>query len=102
MSKYVKMAETHEIPKNKMKVFKVEDHEILVVNVEGELYAFENRCPHMGYPLYFGRLEGKVLTCGFHYAKFDVTTGKSLGSITDKPLKKFKIKIQNSLVQVEL
>ncbi|MDH5438849.1 MAG: Rieske (2Fe-2S) protein, partial [Candidatus Bathyarchaeota archaeon] len=63
---------------------------------------FENRCPHMGYPLYFGRLEGKVLTCGFHYAKFDVTTGKSLGSVTDKPLKKFKIKIQNSLVQVEL
>ncbi|NIR87582.1 Rieske 2Fe-2S domain-containing protein [Candidatus Bathyarchaeota archaeon] len=102
MSKYVKMAETHEIPKNKMKVFKVEDHEILVVNVEGELYAFENRCPHMGYPLYFGRLEGKVLTCGFHYAKFDVTSGKSLGSVTDKPLKKFKIKIQNSLVQVEL
>ena len=102
MGEYVKMAEAHEIPKNKMKVFKVEDHEILVVNVEGELYAFENRCPHMGYPLYFGRLEGKVLTCGFHYAKFDVTTGKSLGSVTDKPLKKFKIKIQNSLVQVEL
>lgn len=102
MGEYVKMAETHEFPKNKMKVFKVEDHEILVVNVEGELHAFENRCPHMGYPLYFGRLEGKVLTCGFHYAKFDVTTGKSLGSVTDKPLKKFKIKIQNSLVQVEL
>lgn len=102
MGEYVKMAEAHEIPKNKMKVFKVEDHEILVVNVEGELHAFENRCPHMGYPLYFGRLEGKVLTCGFHYAKFDVTTGKSLGSVTDKPLKKFKIKIQNSLVQVEL
>jgi len=102
MGEYVKIAEAHEIPKNKMKVFKVEDHEILVVNVEGELHAFENRCPHMGYPLYFGRLEGKVLTCGFHHAKFDVTTGKSLGSFTDKPLKKFKIKIQNSLVQVEL
>ena len=102
MGEYVKMAEAHEIPKDKMKVFKVEDHEILVVNVEGELHAFENRCPHMGYPLYFGRLEGKVLTCGFHYAKFDVTTGKSLGSVTDKPLKKLKIKIQNSLVQVEL
>jgi len=102
MGEYVKMADTHEITKNKMKVFKVKDLEILVVNVEGELYAFENQCPHMGYPLYFGRLEGKVLTCGFHYAEFDVTTGKSLGSVTDKPLKKFKIKIQNSLVQVEL
>ena len=102
MGKYVKVAETHEIPKDKMKVFKVEDHDILIVNVEGELHAFENRCPHMGYPLYFGRLEGKVVTCGFHYAKFDITTGKSLASVTDKPLKKFKIRIQNSLVQVEL
>jgi len=85
-----------------MRVFKVKDHEILVANVEGEFYAFENRCPHMGYPLYFGRLKGKVLTCGFHYAKFDVTTGKSFRSVTAKPLKKFKIKIQNSLVLAEL
>ena len=102
MGKCVKIAETHEVSKNRMQVFKVEGYEILVVNVEGQFYAFENRCPHMGYPLYFGSLEGKVLTCGFHYAKFDVTTGKSLGSVTDKPLKKFKIKIQNSIVQVEL
>ena len=102
MGKCIRIAETHEIPKNKMRVFKIENYEILVVNVEGEFYAFENRCPHMGYPLYLGRLEGKVLTCGFHYAKFDVTSGKSLGAVTDKPLKKFKIKIQNSLVQVGL
>ncbi len=101
MGKYVKIAKAHEIPKNKMQVFKVEDHEILVINVEGKLYAFENRCPHMGYPLYFGSLEGTVLTCGFHNEKFDVTTGKSLGSVTDKPLKRFKIKIHNSFAQVE-
>jgi len=56
----------------------------------------------MGYPLYFGSLEGTVLTCGFHYEKFDVTTGKSLGSVTNKPIKRFNIKIHNSLVQVEL
>ncbi len=102
MGEYVRIAETHEIPNNNMKVFKVENHEILVINIEGELYAFENRCPHMGYPPYFGRLEGKVLTCGFHYAKFDLATGKSLGSVTDKSLKKFKIRIQNTIVEVEL
>jgi len=102
MGRYVKIAERHEIPENKMQVFKVEDHEILVVNIEGKFFAFENRCPHMGLPLYFGSLEGNVLICGFHYAKFDVTTGKSLGPVTDKPLKTFKTKIQNSAIQVEL
>jgi len=102
MDKYVRIAETKDIQKDKMRVFKVNDREILVVNVEDKFYAFENRCPHMGYPLYFGRLEGKVLTCGFHYAKFDVRTGKSLGSVTHSPLKTFKIKIQNSSILVEL
>ena len=75
MGRYVRIAETKDIPKNKMRVFKVGDREMLVVNVEDKFYAVENRCPHMGYPLYFGSLEGKVLTCGFHYAKFDVRTG---------------------------
>jgi len=102
MGKYIKIGETQEIPKNKMQIFKVEGHEILVVNVEGEFYAFENRCPHMGYPLYLGSLEGKVLTCGFHYAKFDVSTGKSLGLVTHKPLRAFKVKTQDAAVLVEL
>lgn len=102
MGKYIRIAKTHEIPKNKMRVFKIENYEILVVNVEGELYAFENRCPHMGYPLYLGGLEGKVLTCGFHYAKFDVSTGRSLGQVTQEPLRMFKVKIQSSSILVEL
>jgi len=102
MGKYVRIAETREIPESKMKVFKVEDHEILIVNVEDEFYAFENQCPHMGYPLFFGSLEEKVLTCGFHYAKFDVSTGKSLSSVTHKPLKMFKVRIQDSSVLIEL
>jgi len=102
MGKCIRIAETHEIPKNKMRVFKIENYEILVANVEGEFYAFENRCPHMEYPLYLGSLEGKVLTCGFHYAKFDVSTGRSLGPVTQEPLRMFKVKIQSSSMLVEL
>ena len=102
MDKYVRTAETRDVPKNEMRVFKVGGREILIVNVEGEFYAFENRCPHMGYSLYFGSLEGKVLTCGFHYAKFDVRSGKSLGLVTHSPLKTFKVKIQDSSILVEL
>jgi len=102
MGRYVRIAETKNVLKNKMRVFKVSDREILVVNVEDKFYAFENRCPHMGYPLYFGSLKGKVLKCGFHYAKFDVRTGKSLGPVTHSLLKTFKVKIHNSSILVEL
>jgi len=74
----------------------------LVINVEGELFAIENRCPHMGYPLFFGSLEGDTLTCGFHSAKFNIRTGKSLGPVTSEPLKTFPVKIQNSSIFIEV
>jgi len=102
MGKYVKIAETKDIPRNTMRIFKLKGLEMLLVNVEGEFHAFENRCPHMGYPLYFGSLDGKVLTCGFHYAKFDVETGKSLGAVTQKSLRMFDVKIQDTAILVEL
>jgi len=102
MMKYVKIAETKDIPKNTMRVFKLEGIDILVVNVEGEFYAFENRCPHLGYPLYYGSLNGELLICGFHYAKFNIKTGKSLGAVTQEPLKMFKTTIRNSSLLIEL
>jgi 3-phenylpropionate/trans-cinnamate dioxygenase ferredoxin subunit len=85
-----------------MQVFNVKEKEILVVNVEGKFYAFDNHCPHMRYPLFFGSLEGDTLICGFHSAKFNVRTGKSLGPVTSEPLKTFPVKIKNSSVFIEV
>jgi 3-phenylpropionate/trans-cinnamate dioxygenase ferredoxin subunit len=59
-----------------MKVFVVEGRKVLLVNVEGKFCAVSNKCPHLGLPLYLGSLDGKIITCGFHCAKFDVTTGE--------------------------
>lgn len=102
MDTYTKIAETWKIPKNRMKLFNAKGREILVINVEGDFYACDNKCPHMSLPLYLGSLDGKRLTCGFHYAEFDVTTGESLGPATKKPLNTYKVKIKNSSVLIKL
>lgn len=102
MGEYFKIAETKDALKKQMQVFNVKGQEILVVNVEGKFYALENLCPHLGYPLFFGSLEGDTLTCGFHSAKFNVKTGKSLGPVTSEPLKTFPVKIQNSSIFIEI
>jgi nitrite reductase/ring-hydroxylating ferredoxin subunit len=98
----VKIAEAKDVLKNQMQVFNAKGQEILVINVEGKLFAIENRCPHMGYPLFFGSLKGDVLTCGFHSAKFNVRTGKSVGPVTSERLKTFPVKIQNSSIFIEI
>ncbi|MCX8171063.1 MAG: Rieske 2Fe-2S domain-containing protein [Candidatus Bathyarchaeota archaeon] len=92
MNGCIEIAHIGELPKNGMKLIKVGGFEILIVNADGVFYAFDNRCPHMGYPLFFGRLEGHMLTCGFHYAKFDVKSGKPLNKVTEKSLRKMSLK----------
>ena len=43
-----------------------------------QLYAVENRCSHVGYPLDSGTVDEGVVTCAWHQAKFELATGKSL------------------------
>jgi nitrite reductase/ring-hydroxylating ferredoxin subunit len=52
--------------------------EICIVNVGGTFYAIGDRCPHMNATLSMGTLQGKILTCPFHFSRFDVTTGKKI------------------------
>ncbi len=48
---------------------------ILVIWREGRVYALDNRCPHLGFPLDRGSIEDGILTCHWHHARFDVTSG---------------------------
>src|SRR5215510_7219717 len=48
---------------------------ILVVYDRGRVVAFDNRCPHMGFPLDRGSFEDGILTCHWHHARFDLASG---------------------------
>lgn len=49
--------------------------DVLLCNVDGEVFAYEDRCPHLANPLSKGVLDGGVLTCAAHEWTFDVRTG---------------------------
>jgi nitrite reductase/ring-hydroxylating ferredoxin subunit len=48
---------------------------ILVVYDHGRVFAVDNRCPHMGFPLERGSVEDGILTCHWHHARFDLESG---------------------------
>jgi toluene monooxygenase system ferredoxin subunit len=48
---------------------------VLLLHLDGRLYAYEDRCAHQAVPLSQGRLEGGVLTCSAHEWQYDPTTG---------------------------
>src|SRR3954468_8774610 len=47
----------------------------LVIYDGGQLFALDNRCPHMGFPLDRGSVSDGILTCHWHHARFDVASG---------------------------
>jgi toluene monooxygenase system ferredoxin subunit len=52
------------------------EKKIVLLNVGGEIRAFEDRCPHLGSQLSEGVLDGCTLTCANHLWEFDALTGK--------------------------
>jgi nitrite reductase/ring-hydroxylating ferredoxin subunit len=66
--------------------------EILLAKVDGKIYAIDNACGHSGYPLNQGKLDGHIVTCRWHDAKFDVRTGEVVAPGADiKPVKRFQV-----------
>ena len=98
---YVKISVVEEIPVGSKKKVDVNGEQVLIVNIDGRFFAMANKCPHMGGSLAEGNLEGNLIVCPRHHAKFDVTTGKATGDAKIAFLK-FKVPdVKKILVKVE-
>jgi len=58
-------------------------HSIALFHHEGEVYAVDNRCPHMGFPLSKGTVDDGLLTCHWHHARFELSCGDTLDIFAD-------------------
>jgi len=76
---YVEVAKIDEIPPGNMKHVELDGKEIVVSNVNGKFYAMDDRCGHMNARLSNGNINQNIVTCPFHAAKFDISTGKKIG-----------------------
>lgn len=56
---------------------------VLWAKVEGKVYALGNKCPHRGFPLHKGKLDGYTLTCAYHGGQFDIRTGACIEHPTE-------------------
>src|SRR5437016_2349119 len=77
-SAVVKVSSLADLERERFKVVSAGGHTILVVADGGKVYALDNRCPHMGFPLHRGTVRDGILTCHWHHAKFDLAGGCTL------------------------
>ena len=74
-AKFVRAGTLEELDAKGRLVVRGSHRPILVVSDQGRVYAFDNRCPHMGFPLDRGSVEDGILTCHWHHARFDLASG---------------------------
>jgi toluene monooxygenase system ferredoxin subunit len=74
---------------------------ILLVNVDGVVCAYEDRCLHKGVRLSEGRLDGFVLTCAAHGWQYDARTGQGINPAS-VVLPRFDVKVVGNDVFVDL
>ncbi|MGH7144019.1 MAG: Rieske (2Fe-2S) protein [Planctomycetota bacterium] len=64
-------------------VFKLITHHktpVAIYRQGGNLFAIDNRCPHMGFPLCKGEVHDGIVVCPWHHWKFDLATGGCFSS----------------------
>ena len=57
------VARAAEIPPGSRKLVKVAGRDIVIFNINGELFALSDKCPHKGGSLSRGKLSGAVTSC---------------------------------------
>jgi len=82
-------------------VVHVERHTLCLFADGDEVYAVDNRCPHMGFPLHRGSLCDGILTCHWHHARFDLSTGGTFDQWADD-LRRFPVEVRGDDVLIDV
>ncbi len=108
-SGYVYAAKAIEVAARKTRKVPIGDFGVLIANVGGEFYAVDALCTHYGGDLSAGTLQGKILTCPVHGAKFDVTDGRVVSPPTepiDRPeienLITYPLRVENGEIYIKI
>jgi len=79
----VRVGSTVELKREGRLTGKVGSLPVVVFWHEGRAWAIEDRCPHMGFPLHQGTVEEGLVTCHWHHARFDLSSGCTLDPFAD-------------------
>jgi nitrite reductase/ring-hydroxylating ferredoxin subunit/Fe-S cluster biogenesis protein NfuA len=91
-----------QVPDNRLRVVETGGINLLLCNVAGTIYAFQNRCAEGGLPLGESVLEDGVLTCLCHGFQFDVRQKGRCLSDSDLRLESLATRVENDIVKVAL
>ena len=98
-----RVADAVSLPPGEMKGIVVDTTKVLLLNVGGDVRAYEDSCPHRGVPLSWGKLDAETctLTCGKHLWQYDARTGDGIDP-RGVALRRLPTKVEDDGIWVEI
>ena len=101
----IELCSIDDVPAGQIRQFAVDglDTAVAVANVEGEYFAFEDRCTHGEASLAEeGELSGHTVECGWHGGQFNIRTGEATASPCTIDLKTYQVSVREGRVHLRL
>ena len=102
MAEFVKVGTKADFAQDAGKLVEAGGQKIAVFNLGGTYYAIDNTCTHRGGPLAEGMVEGDVVTCPWHGARYTIKTGAVLSPPAPQGVKSFPVRVTGNDVEVEI
>ncbi len=90
-SLWIDVAAAGDVPAGEHRSYVADGWYVVVYNVQGTLYALEDRCTHDDNPIEDGVVEGLEVICPRHGARFCLKTGDALTPPAYEPVKTFDV-----------
>ena len=100
MSAWVDVAAMTDFPPGSVRSVDVDGAQVAVFNLAGTCYGIEDICPHDGGILTGGAVEGDVVVCPRHGARFCIRTGRVLAPPAYEDVAVFPVRVEAGIVQV--
>ena len=98
---FVRAASLADLPAGGRITVNLDGHVIALFHTPEGIFAVDNRCPHMGFPLDRGTVKDCILTCHWHHARFDLHSGGAFDLWADD-VRAFPVTIEGGDVLIDL
>ncbi len=100
MGQWVAVAPAQGFGPGEHRLGEVDGVRVAVFNIEGEFLAIEDLCTHDGGTLADGSLQGVVVACPRHGARFCLRTGAALSAPAFEPTACMSVRVREGQVEV--
>ncbi len=97
---FVPVTRVSELPSGQMKWVAIARERVLLAHVDGRIYALTDACGHQRAPLSKGTLEGHIVECPLHFARFDVRTGRLLSGPVSADVPVYEVRVEGDTVYI--